>query len=111
VAVPFDRDLERFCRLEPHDACPPIGDLLDDRVETGRDVNDAAGAELSTGVHERFILAGLTSGSEQEHFGRRAGIPMTQQSRAKDARGIQDDGVAGWNEVGKIRKVAVLERA
>lgn len=111
VAVPFDRDFERFRGLETHNAGPASGDLLDDCVETWRDMHHSAGPQLSAWMHERFVLTGLTRGSEQKHFGRRARVPLTEQPRAEDPRRIQDDGVTRRNENGKIRKVAMLKRA
>jgi hypothetical protein len=97
--------------METHNAGPAIGDLLDDCIEPWRHVNHPAGPQLPARMHERFVLTRLTRGSEQKHLGRRARIPLTEQSGTEDPRRIQDDGVTRRNEVGEIREVAMLDRA
>src|SRR5688572_165443 len=111
VTVRLDGFLDRYGRVEADDTRPALGDFLDMHVEARRDVDDASRAKFSAGMYEGFVLSVRTGWPQEQDFGGRARIAVTEQTGAEDAGRIQDDRVASGNELDEVREVPMLERA
>jgi hypothetical protein len=111
MTVPLDRRFDGSVGVKPDDARSPVRDTLDGHVESRRNVNDAAGAQLPAGMDHRLVSPRLAGWAQQQHFGGRARIAAAEQSSPKDTGGVQDDRVAWRDDPGEIRESTMLEGA
>jgi hypothetical protein len=72
---------------------------------------DATFVQLSAGVHQRLVLPGRTGRTQQEKPRRRPGIALAEQACAEHPRRVQDQRLAGGDEIDEISEAPVLERA
>jgi hypothetical protein len=108
VSVLLDCLLDRQLSIEPYYASTTLSGRDDLRLEVIGDVNRAARLELAAGVNHRFP-GRVSERSQQEDLSGRSVFADAEQSGSKDARGVEDDRIAGGNELLEIGETPVRD--
>src|SRR5665213_625608 len=107
--MPLDRLARIALRAQSHDPRAPVRDRYDLDVESLRDVQRAAGPQLSARTHHRLPCP-VGQWTQQQNLTRRPGIACAEQTRAEHARGVEYERIARRDEFRKIRERAVRYR-
>ena len=92
-----------------HDSRPSLRRFENLDLEIRTHVDATARLKLSARMNHRLVLV-VAEWLEEKQLGRCAGVASAKQSRMKHARRVQDDRVAGGNQLDEIAKRPVLDR-
>ncbi len=106
VSVLLDRLPDREPRIELHHARPSLRHRENLRLEVIGYADDAARLELSTRMHH-CLPHRFAEWSQQENLGGGSVVANAEEPSAEDAGGIEDQRVAGRNELLEITELPV----
>src|SRR6266550_2916446 len=108
VPVFLDRVFYRHLRVQLHHAGPALSHRQNLRLEILGEFYDASRLELSARMDHRLPQV-LAERTKQQDLGGCSVVAYAQQPRAEYASGVEDDGVAGGNQVLEITELPVRD--
>src|SRR6266542_4976141 len=98
------------CGAESDDACATLRRFKNLDLEVRTHVYDSSGLELAARMHHRLVAA-VAKVAQKKKFGGSTGVARTEKPRTIDASGVEDDRIAGGNEIHDIAEGRVLNPA